>query len=425
MLKSFGPALACGLAGLSLALSGLHFYRVRSPLGLALYPFKLLAGSLAAFLVGGGVLGALLGLWLRLPLAVAAGATGAALSGFCVYRVTAPHGPARPPRSAGPRRAPRKLSAQPRWERDVPFWTLAGRDRPLLCDIWRPPEGVSPTGLAIVYLHNSAWHLADKDLWTRPLLGHLAAQGHVVMDVAYRLCPEVDLYGMLGDVRRAIAWLKANAGRYGVRPERVVVAGASAGGHLALLAAYTPGHPDLTPAELQGVDTTVRGVVSCYGLADMLAFYRHMAGILPSRKVFKWLEAGPLLNSLQWLADQVPGHPLASQVGKLGGMSLPEMMASLLGGQPCERPAVYELASPITHAGAHCPPTLLIQGEHDIAAPPAAARALQRKLAASGVPATLVLLPYTDHMFDLLWPRVSPAVRAAWRELDRFLARLA
>jgi carboxylesterase type B len=56
------------------------------------------------------------------------------------------------------------------------------------------------------------------------------------MDAANRLCPEVGLVDMLGDVRRAVAWMKAHAAEYGVDPARVVLAGGSSGGHLALLA---------------------------------------------------------------------------------------------------------------------------------------------------------------------------------------------
>jgi acetyl esterase/lipase len=48
------------------------------------------------------------------------------------------------------------------------------------------------------------------------------------MDVAYRLCPEVDIYGMIGDVKRAVAWMKANAAIYRVNPERVVSGAAQA-----------------------------------------------------------------------------------------------------------------------------------------------------------------------------------------------------
>jgi acetyl esterase/lipase len=65
----------------------------------------------------------------------------------------------------------------------------------------------------------------DKDFGTRPFFRHLVAQGHTVMDVAYRLCPEVDIYGMIGDVKRAIAWIKAEASCYGVNPEKIVLGG--------------------------------------------------------------------------------------------------------------------------------------------------------------------------------------------------------
>jgi acetyl esterase/lipase len=88
----------------------------------------------------------------------------------------------------------------------------------------------------VVYLHGSAWCMLDKDVGTRPLFRHLAAQGHV----AYWLFPETDLPGMVADAKRALAWMKHHAADLQVRPDRVVVAGGSAGGHLGLLAAYAP-----------------------------------------------------------------------------------------------------------------------------------------------------------------------------------------
>ena len=69
------------------------------------------------------------------------------------------------------------------------------------------------SGLAFVYLYGSAWWILDKDFGTRPLFRQLAAQGHVIMDVAYRLCPEVDIYGMVGDVKRTVAWMMSSAAR--------------------------------------------------------------------------------------------------------------------------------------------------------------------------------------------------------------------
>lgn len=132
---------------------------------------------------------------------------------------------------------------QPRLRQDVVFATVPGTDRVLLCDVWRPPPGVAPSGLAVVYLHGSAWYTLDKDFATRPLFRHLAAQGHVVVDVAYRLFPETDVPGMAGDAKRAVAWVREHATDLAVDPDRIVLAGGSAGGHLALLAAYAPASP--------------------------------------------------------------------------------------------------------------------------------------------------------------------------------------
>ena len=111
----------------------------------------------------------------------------------------------------------------PRIEQNISFSAVPGTDRKLLCDLWQPPKNVIPSGLAFIYLHGGAWYLLDKDVGTRPFFSHLAAQGHVIMDVAYRLAPETDLMGMVNDVKRAINWIKENASTYKVNPDRIVL----------------------------------------------------------------------------------------------------------------------------------------------------------------------------------------------------------
>ncbi len=421
MLIVLARAITYLLALAALGLAVLLYHRIRSRWGLALWFPKVLAGSLAPLLVGVSALSALMGLWLHAPLAALAGAVGAVLSAVYVGRMAGQRvGLAVPSvhRSWRP-------GAQPRWERDIPFWQVPGCARPLLCDLWRPPVGVEPSGVALVYYHSSAWHLSDKDVWTRPLFQHLTEQGHVVMDVAYRLCPEVDLFGMLGDAKRAIAWMKANAARYDVDPERVVAAGASAGGQLALLAAYTPGHPALTPADLRGSDTSVRAVVSCYGVTDLRAFCQYTGSILPGTRFLDRVVAGPLLRLAERITSLIPGIPIAGQLWKLGSLSESGIIGNLLGLQAHESSALWDLASPVAHAGVHCPPTFLIQGAHDTVIPLPATQALAEKLAGEGVPVVSVVLPNTDHMYDLVLPQVSPAARVALAHLDRFLAQLA
>jgi len=96
-----------------------------------------------------------------------------------------------------------------------------------------------------------------------------------------------------------------------------------------------------------------------------------------------------------------------------------------LGGTPEEVPDRYDLASPITHASADCPPTLLLQGEHDFIMPPDGARQLHRKLVEAGARSIYVEFPQTTHGFDLFLPQVSPVAQAATYDVDRFLAWLA
>ena len=115
-----------------------------------------------------------------------------------------------------------KAEPEPSWERDIPFWTIPGTDRQLLCDLWRPADS-KVSGLAFIYLHGSGWAALDKDVGTKSFFRHLVAQGHTVMDVAYRLIPEVDIHGMVADAKRAVAWIKAHAEKYGLNPEKIVL----------------------------------------------------------------------------------------------------------------------------------------------------------------------------------------------------------
>ncbi len=434
--------IAYGLALFVSGMNALLFFRVRSLTGLVLWFPKILAGSVTACVTAMGALAAACGFLSRRRLAAVAGALGALPALRYVLRVAAPH--AGFERAFGPewqrqiapgqqaywlrRRWVGRLPSQRgvRWARDVSFWTIPGTDRELLCDIWQPPEGVSPSGLAFVYLHGGAWHWMDKDFNTRSFFRHLAAQGHVVMDVAYRMCPEVDVYGMVGDVKRAIVWMKTRADVYGVDPTRVVVAGGSAGGHLALLAAYAPAQSELTPADVRdaGVDASVRAVVAYYAATDLRAFYQYFDATFGS--LVQGLEPGAgstLFRILRAMTERVMGSSVETL--EVPELSIEWMMGNLLGGSPDEVPEVYELASPITHAGPGSPPTLFLQGEHDCFQPAHLSRALHHKLVESGVPSVYVEFPQTEHGFDLLVPRYAPAAQAAVYDVERFLALMA
>ena len=165
--------------------------------------------------------------------------------------------------------------------RNVDLGKSGKTDEQLLCDIWEPPQGVSRTGLAIIYLHGGLWQALDKDFLTQPLFRRLAGQGHVIMDVAYSLAPGADLTRMLGDVKQAVVWMKTHAQEFALDPDRTILMGVSGGAHLAFLAAYAPGHP-----AFQGVspsaDMSVTAVISMFGIADLCAFFNEYAPFEPS-----------------------------------------------------------------------------------------------------------------------------------------------
>jgi len=292
-----------------------------------------------------------------------------------------------------------KASPEPSWERDIAFWTIPGTQRKLLCDLWKPADG-NVSGLAFVYFHGSGWAALDKDFGTRPFFRHLVAQGHTVMDVAYRLIPEVDIYGMVGDAKRAVAWIKANADRYGVNPDRIVLGGGSAGSHIALLAGYTPEHPELTPEDAKGADLSVCGIISYYGPTDLVAGYKH------------------------YDLKRQPPVPIGTKVDPKKAFRYAGRLDILLGGYPEDVPDMYQLASPTTHVHPGSPPTLLMQGNKDFLVPLDGTQALYTKLVESGVPAINVVFPWTEHGFDLLLPQISPPAQSALYDVDRFLALL-
>jgi len=417
-------ALARILSFASLVLAALARICLRGTPAVPLLILKLPAGALSPLLALAGALGAALGLARRDPVAAGAGALGAALAVGHIRRVVAPHDgfaaafgrdwPAQIPARLRPLLHPRRYTPLPPnppevpWQRDVVIGMHHETGDVLRADLWEPPAAVPRTGLAVIYLHGSGWHYLDKDFAgsTRRFFRSLAAQGHVVLDVAYTLAPKARLLPMLADVKRAIAWMKENAAAHGVNPRRIVLAGGSAGGHLALLAAYTANRPDLQPADVRG-DTAVRGVISYYGVSDLAAMHMTLATVPYA------LGTEEMLARTGFVVQGAP--PIHAR----------DMIRSLLGGTPEEQPDLCRLGSPIYHVGPHCPPTLLLHGAHDSGPDPAVQSGrVHAALRAAGVPSVYVELAESEHAFDLLSTRISPGFQAALHDVERFLALL-
>jgi acetyl esterase/lipase len=410
-------------AFLSLTFGLLHFVRLRSPRTTRFFVARVMAAALSPVWAALGLISALAGLKARRPLTAAAGLAGFLASASYIRRVAAVT-PPEPDDKGVPRSAPRV-------SRDVAFYTTTqpvtcgGGVRPVYCDVWQPADAVTRSGIAIVYLHGSAWYLGDKAQMTDPMLGAWASRGHVVMDVAYRMCPETDLRGMMADAWAAVDWLKAHAEEYGIDPHRVVLSGTSAGGHVALLSAYTPDRADMIPPELAGRDVTVAGVFTMSAPVDMPAMLEYHENMIDSAHPRPGTAYDPLVD-LDPLVPPAPGATRRertlwqqAQVRRLSGL-----LRDLLGGGPDDSPAMFEFATVKTHVRPGLPPTLLIQGDQDALVPVEPARELYRRLQAAGVRAEYLELPQTDHAFEIAVPQISPPARAASVAIRRFLAKM-
>ncbi len=274
-------------------------------------------------------------------------------------------------------------------QRDVEFATPDGH--PLRLDVYKPPastprgpqtDGASrPLLPAVIVVHGGSWSGGEKsdfesyDRW-------LAAGGRVVFDVEYRLAnSEQHFPAQLTDIKCAIGWVRNHAAQYHVDPERLALLGRSAGGQLALLAAYTANDPTLHPGSCGDQETRVRAVVSFYGPTDLAWDYTH------------------------------PGRPDV--------IDTRHVLENYLGGSPASAPQAYASASPIAHVSAQSPPTLFLHGGHDQIVLAENVKRIMPKLAAAGVPFTYIHLPWANHGFDYNFNGWSSQLAQA--EIDKFL----
>lgn len=268
------------------------------------------------------------------------------------------------------------LSSHPavRRERSLVYARVAGHD--LKLDVFAP-KARGERRPAVVYVHGGGWTLGFRDRQGGPLLTEMAARGWVGFLPGYRLSPAATYPDHLVDVKRAIAWVRDHADDYGVDPQHVAVAGGSAGGHLAAMAALTANDPTLQPG-FEDADTNVQACVPLYGVYDV---GEHVDGHLDDFERF-----------------------LARFVIKA---------------DPDEDPRAWDRFRPVANLTSDAPPFLVIHGERDTLTSPAeAARFARRLREVSDNPVGHALLPGGQHAFD-----VFPSVRTAHvlRGVARFL----
>lgn len=226
--------------------------------------------------------------------------------------------------------------------KDYLFAVVDGQE--LKLELWKPADVENPP--LLVWVHGGAWRKGDR---TNPKVKALVGKGWAIASVDYRLSPVAKFPAQVHDIKAAIRFLRGHQKDHGCRVDKIAIAGASAGGHLAALVGVTNGH-----AVLEGQvgdhldqDSSVQAIVSLYGASNLTSI----------------------------LSQSTP-HGLSVRVPAL---------ELLLGDSPEKVPDLAKLASPVFHVDKGDPPLLLIHGDQDPQMPINQAHELQGVFDTHGV----------------------------------------
>jgi acetyl esterase/lipase len=157
------------------------------------------------------------------------------------------------------------LSNQYRVLPNVTYLTASNRDNKVDLYLPRGTDGPAPV---LVYIHGGGWVGGSKESSVLRLVPWME-MGWAVVNVQYRL-GEVSLApAAVEDCLCALRWIIRNAGNYNIDPERIVVTGNSAGGHLALTTGMVPASAGLD-GQCPGSETlSVAAIINWYGITDV------------------------------------------------------------------------------------------------------------------------------------------------------------
>ena len=197
------------------------------------------------------------------------------------------------------------------------------------------PAGAGPFPL-IINIHGGGFMMGDKG--NPDMADAFLAAGYAVASINYRLSGEAKAPAPIQDAKAAVRWLRANAAKYKLDPQRFASFGASAGGNLAALLGTSCGAAALEGPELGNADQSscVQAVVDWFGPTDFLQMDAQFAGT-----------ACPV------------DHNAANS---------PE--STLVGAPIQTKPETSKLMNPITYVSAKAPPFLIQHGTADCNVPP-------------------------------------------------------
>ena len=267
-------------------------------------------------------------------------------------------------------------------ELNIVYATVAGTELKLNAFL---PAGNSNPIPAIVEIHGGWWSGGGAAATAEHVGGWQIFQRHglAIFSIEYRLGEAGGFPQNIRDCRNAIRFIRQNAKRFNIDPDRIDVTGGSAGGHLSLMAAMVPeGYDDGGPTpELAGVSARVAGSFSYIPPTDFVRF---------------WNE-GP-----EDVLTNQDGAIFFRQIdGKIPNDARPHLRALFHGVTPdtAAHKTVYTNTCPIGWIRKDVPPLLICDGEKDPIVPGLEGKELYEKLQATGADATYWMTPNGGHAF--------------------------
>ena len=232
-------------------------------------------------------------------------------------------------------------------------------ERPMRLDLYLPENTNKPLPL-IIWIHGGAWLGGSKDGGSPAL--PFTANGYAVAHVGYRLSPEAKFPAQINDCKAAVRWLRANAKKYHLDPDKFVAWGSSAGGHLVALLGASGGVPELEGNVNDLKESSrVQAVIDWFGPADFL----HIGEEKSNRD------------------HNAPDSPESRLIG---------------GPLPGNRDKAAK-ASPTTYVSKDAPPFLIMHGDQDLEVPFQQSELLADALKKAGVDVTFVPMKGAGHGF--------------------------
>lgn len=234
---------------------------------------------------------------------------------------------------------------------DVPY----GTEPEQILDIYLPEKGEGPFP-TYIFIHGGAFFAGDKQD-VQFLLGIEGInRGYAVASLEYRKAPNTKAPDALYDIKTAIRFLRKNAAKYNLDPEKFALGGDSAGAYYATFAAATEnlrafdGKNPLYPE----VSSKVQAVVAQCGLYDLLV-------LAPTPE-----EEAAAMSS--------PNPPIIP----------PNLMTMYVGTNPHNIAGITELLNPINYITEDFPPTLVQVGRDDAIVPYTESENLAKAIEAKG-----------------------------------------